>query len=312
MCWNWEVSLGFTIFLASGSLWIFRRQSLGYKSTERDRWYAPLVLNLAFVQFWEFCLWFVVHPMDEPVDLCPKINQAFTVMVYFHGVLAWPPIVNMLAWKTTQGKREYFLFPLFYGLLYTFLGAVDLAYTRIFLPDVPITCGLRGEANLKWEVALSKSRILPGGFDWFVFTVFPFIFYKPRPIGMFMFTYLIASFVIPYLLLTLGEAASVFCWLGFALFIVYLFEPYVIQYVENRYPILLTYDPISTVLIKLRLKKNKGMKRERLRSPITSRAEDDLVDVVISSKDLSNRDDDADTIDTELGSIRESNEVELP
>lgn len=304
MCWNWEVSISFAIFLGGGALWVLKRQSLGFKYTTRDKWNALLVLNLAFVQFWEFLLWLNVYPRDQDVSLCPKANTAFTIMVYFHGVLAWPPIVNTLAWKTTLGKKEYFAFPLFYGFIYTGLGAVDLVYTHLYMPEVPITCGLRGERNMQWEVALSQSRILPGGYDWFVFTVFPFIFYKPRPVGIFMVIYLLSTFVIPYILLTLGEAASIFCWLGFGLFLSYCIEPYFIHYMETRHPVLLTYDPISTILIKLHLKKDKSKKQ--LRSPMSSQGEVELPTVTIESKNHS--DDDADTVDTEL---RDSNEVVL-
>jgi len=299
MCWNWEVSLAFTVSISLGALWIFKRQSLGFKSTERDRWNSLLVLNLACVQFWEFLIWLTVYPRDADPSLCPKYNTAFTVMVYFHGVLLWPPIVNTLAYKTTKGRKAYFAFPLIYGCLYTLLGLVDIVYTHLFIPSIAITCGLKGEKLLQWHVALSQSRILPGGFDWFVFTVFPFIFYKPRPIGIFMFVYLIATFAIPYLLLTLGEAASIFCWLGVGIFLVFLIEPYIIHYFETRHPILLTYDPISTLLIKMRLKVDKSnlKKKTRLRSPMTSNVEDSGSD--------------NDTVDTELEMSKESNEVEL-
>jgi len=276
MCWNWEVSICFSIAIALGSVFIYKRRSLGFKGTERDSYEALLVSNLAFVQFWEFLIWLFVYPRDADPTLCPKANIVFTAMVYFHGVLLWPPIVNTLAYKTTKGKREYFAFPLFYGCIYTVLGIFDLLYTQFYL-KTGFTCGLDGKTFLQWSVALSQSRILPNGYDWFLFTAFPFIFYKPRPLGIFMVFYLVATFAIPYLLVTLGEAASIFCWLGVGIFIVFQAEPHIIHFFETRYPTLLTYDPISTMLIKVGLKEDKSiMKKERILTPAVSHSEGDL------------------------------------
>lgn len=311
MCWNWEVSISFTIWLSLGALFIYKRGSLGFKSTPRDKWDSLLVFNLACVQFWEFLIWMVVYPRDADSNLCPTANTAFTVMVYFHGVLAWPPITNMLAYKTTTGRREYLAFPLFYGFVYTFFGIADLVYTYLYMPWVPRTCGLDGRTNLQWQVALSQSRILPGGYDWFVFTVYPFLFYTPRPIGFFMLGYLFLTFMIPYILLSLGEAASVFCWLGFGICLVYFVEPYVIHFFKTNYPNVMTWDPAAPILAKL--DKFLNGKASLINPTITE-------DVDVDVDDLDMDEDKAArtplnlsvmTVETELTNSRESNATDL-
>jgi len=195
---------------------------------------------LAFVQFWEFLIWLYVYPAGYDVSLCPKVNTAFTAMVYFHGVIFWPPIVNLFAYRTTSGNKAYFLFPLFYGIIYTLLGFVDFFWSQFHLKYT--TCGVDGKTFLKWEVALTHSRILPNGYDWFLFTAFPFLFYKPRPIGWTMMFWLIATFAIPFALVTLGEAASIFCWLGVGFFILYIADPLIVKLVKMRCPGLLTFE----------------------------------------------------------------------
>jgi len=129
------------------------------------------------------------------------------------------------------------------------LGIFDLFYSQFYLGDY--TCGQDGTVFLRWKVALSQSRILPNGYDWFLFTVFPFVFYKPRPISFVMIFYLTATFAIPYILLSLGEAASIFCWLGVGVFILFLLDPFVAKYFEKHYPRLLEMDPFGPLLTKV-------------------------------------------------------------
>jgi len=249
MCWNWEVSLGFSIGIALGSLFIYKRRSYNLPGTDRDTFAAILTLNLAFVQFYEMLIWIWVYPLEADTSQCPKQNIVFTAMVYFHGVLCWPPIINTFCWKTTKGKQDYFAFSYLFGVIYTFLGIFDLFYSQFYLGYY--TCGLDGKVFLRWQVALSQSRILPNGYDWFLFTVFPFVFYKPRPIGFIMIFYLTSTFAIPYILLSLGEAASIFCWLGVGVFLLFLFDPFVAAYVERKYPKLLEMDPFGPLLSKV-------------------------------------------------------------
>jgi len=118
---------------------------------------------------------------------------------------------------------------------------VDLFYSQ-FKINKKTTCGLDGETFLQWSVALSESRILPNGFDWFLFTAFPFIFYKPRPMGLFMMFYLILTFAIPFALVSLGEAASIFCWLGVGIFVVFMLEPYMHMMMRKKFPMLLDFE----------------------------------------------------------------------
>jgi len=275
MCWNWEVSIGFAIGLSLSSLFLLKRRSLGLRGSERDPYEALLVLNLAFVQFWEFLIWLTVYPADGDMSLCPKTNVAFTSMVYFHGVLYWPPIVNLLAYKTTKGMKEYFVFPLLFGCLYTLLGFFDFFYSEFNIPG-QFTCGLDGKVFLRWNVALSQSRILPNGYDWFLFTAFPFILYIPRPIGFFMVFYLMATFAIPYALVTLGEAASVFCWLGFGICLVFLAEPYIHHYMTTRFPFVTKFDIVEIIMQRIDILLNKKFKHQSLRSPVTSEQEIDI------------------------------------
>lgn len=282
MCWNWGVSIGFAIGLFAGSLWIAMRRKLGWLGFDRDRYEALIIVNLAFVQFWEFLIWLHVYPENGDLDLCPKANSAFTAMVYFHGVVFWPPIVNTFGIKTTKGIQEYFLFPLVYGCLYTLLGIFDLFYSQFALNRENI-CGLDGQVFLKWHLALSEIRILPNGFDWFLFTAFPFIFYKPRPVGLFMMFYLILTFAIPYLVVSLGEAASVFCWLGTGLFIFFMVEPYLHLFFCKYYPNLIEYDVPVLKQIDIYFMKKREMSSRILRSPVVSQSEIELREVVTGS-----------------------------
>eukprot|EP01114_Cavostelium_apophysatum_P004693 TRINITY_DN1502_c0_g1_i1.p1 TRINITY_DN1502_c0_g1~~TRINITY_DN1502_c0_g1_i1.p1 ORF type:complete len:305 (-),score=47.24 TRINITY_DN1502_c0_g1_i1:99-1013(-) len=267
MCWNWGVSIGFAIGLSLGSLYILCRRRLGFKGTNRDPYEALVVLNLAFVQFWEFLIWLTVYPPDEDLALCPKANTAFTAMVYFHGVLFWPPIVNTFAYKTTTSRKEYFSFPLLFGCLYTILGIADLLYSQFNIAG-EFTCGVDGEVFLAWNVALSESRILPNGYDWFLFTAFPFVFYRPRPVGFYMAIYLVLTFAIPYMLVALSEAASVFCWLGLGIFLLYLVEPIIGDYFERKHPTIFAFDLFTWLHSKFR--KGKSSDVQRLRSPVMS------------------------------------------
>jgi len=311
MCWNWEVSICFAIGLSLGALFVYKRRSWGFRGTERDSFNWLLVLNLAFVQWWEFWIWLWVYPRDADMKFCPKQNIVFTAMVYFHGVLLWPPIVNTIAVRTTLGNKKYFAFPMLFGCLYTLLGIFDLLYSQFYLGHY--TCGLDGRTFLQWSVALSQSRILPNGYDWFLFTAFPFIFYKPRPMGIFMVIYLLITFAVPYLLVTLGEAASIFCWLGAGIFLTYLAEPYIILAVETLYPEMLTWDLVSPILtpilIKLRIKEDKS--NTQLRSPLTSRTEEEIQIEMADKKHVDIEDDEDVDTDTEVD-LRESNEVQLP
>jgi len=272
MCWNWEVSIGFAIGLSLASLFLLKRRSLKLRGSERDPYEALLVLNLAFVQFWEFLIWLTVYDADKDLSLCPKSNTAFTSMVYFHGVLFWPPIVNLLAYKTTKGVKEYFAFPLLFGCLYTLLGFFDFFYSQFDIAG-QFTCGLDGKVFLRWNIALSQSRILPNGYDWFLFTAFPFVFYIPRPLGIFMVLYLMATFAIPYALVTLGEAASVFCWLGFGICLVFLAEPYIQYYMTRRFPFVSRFDIVESMQYYFNRILGRQHKHQSLRSPITSEQE---------------------------------------
>jgi hypothetical protein len=274
MCWNLGVSIGFSVAFFLGSAFIYKRRSFGFLGGPRDTYEALIVMNLAFVQFYEFLIWIYVYPENEDQNLCPKQNTAFTFMVYFHGVLFWPPLVNLFAIKTSVGKREYFAFPLLFGILYTILGMVDLFYTQ-FKINIKTTCGIDGATFLRWSVALSESRILPNGFDWFLFTAFPFVFYKPRPIGMFLFIYLILTFAIPFALVTLGEAASIFCWLGVGIFVVFMFEPYLDFYTKKYLPKVYHFELPFVSRIEHYFETKEANKPQELRSPAITMNEDD-------------------------------------
>jgi len=244
MCWNWEVSIIWSLGLAIGSIYLLKRSRFNFRSSVRDKWSWIVIFNLACVQFWEFLIWLTVQPIDSDLNKCPKSNIAFTAMVYFHGVIFWPPLVNTFAIKTTSGVKSVFAFPLIYGCLYTLLGLADFFYAEFQL-DIP-TCGTDGKTFLRWNVALTQNRILPNGFDWFLFTAFPLLFYKPAPLGWIMCFYLILTFAIPYVIVaTLGEAASMFCWLGFGFFLIFLFDPYVVFLIDRYFPSLNHFaDPI--------------------------------------------------------------------
>jgi len=212
MCWNWEVSISFSVGLILGSLYLYKRTSYKIPGYERDLYSAIIVLNLGIVQLLEFGMWLVVYPADADPKKCPLVNQIFTGIIYIFGVLSWPTIVNTFCIKTSQGNNYVFKFSLTFGIIYFFLGIIDLIWTTLHPADYPdqFTCATNGVKFLRWNVALSNSRILPNGYDWFLFSVFPFLFYKPMYLGWSIGSYLLAAFAIPYLFLFLGEAASLF------------------------------------------------------------------------------------------------------
>jgi len=237
MCWNWEVSIIWTVGLALGSLFLLlRKNRLHLRGYDRDRYYALIVLNLAFVQLWEFAIWLNVIPLPENEDysLCPKWNTIFTSLVYINGVVAWPPIINLFCYKGTQGRKDIFVFTLFFGILYSVLAFSDMIYSTFSLNMT--SCSTDGVTFLNWHVALSLSRLLPNGYDWFLFSVAPMLFFKPSYMGWTMATWLFLTFAIPYILLNLGQAASLFCWFGFGLFIMFAAEPYVVLLAEKKFP----------------------------------------------------------------------------
>lgn len=212
MCWNWGVSIGFSIALLFGSLFLYKRTHFKIPGYERDPYSALIVLNLSIVQLLEFAMWLVVYPLDADPKDCPISNRIFTGFVYIFGVLLWPAIVNTFCIKTTQGDKTVFKFSLTFGIVYFILGIVDLIWTTLHPQDYPqaFTCATNGVKFLRWNVALSQSRILPNGYDWFLFSVFPFLFYKPVYVGWLIGSYLLGAFSLPYLFVVLGEAASFF------------------------------------------------------------------------------------------------------
>jgi len=230
-----------SIALALGALFILKRRKTKYfTGYDRDPWAALLVLNLAFVQIYEFLIWLFVFPDppvqgdDSPLVNCPKANIVFTSMVYIHGVVIWGTLIPLYCIKTTQGPKDIFRFPMLFGILYTVLGIFDMIYST-FKVAGQYTCGTDGKVFLEWNVALSESRLLPDGYDWFLFSVFPFIFYKPIYIGATLAFWLALTFILPYAFVQLGEAASVFCWLGLGLFLLFLLEPLLLA-VGKKFP----------------------------------------------------------------------------
>jgi len=209
MCWNYGVSIAFAVGLGLGSAYLFFRRKMKLKGFDRDPYEALIVLNLAFVQFYEFLMWLVVYPDDADPNLCPKSNTVFTALVYFHGVTLWGVIIPFFCLKTTEGPKDVYRFPFFFGIVYFILVIFDLIYSEIRIPS-QYTCATDGKVFLKWNVALSESRLLPDGFDWFLFSVMPFIFYKPLYVGGTIAFWLMLSFALPILFVEIGEAASIF------------------------------------------------------------------------------------------------------
>jgi len=176
---------------------------------DRDPYQALIVLNLAFVQFYEFLMWLFVYPADADPDLCPVPNKVFTSLVYFHGVSLWGALIPFFCYKTTTGPKDAYRFPFAFGIVYFILAVVDLIYSTFKIPG-QYTCAVDGKVFLQWEVALSESRLLPSGFDWFLFSVFPFVLYKPLYLGGTIAFWLMLTFALPFIFVTIGEAASVF------------------------------------------------------------------------------------------------------
>jgi len=184
-------------------------------------------------------LWVYVYDANEDIMKCPKINVIFTSLVYFFGVAIWPIIINTWCWKTSASDKKLFAFSFIFGILYTLLATGDMIYSTFFhgaSSQEPISCSTRGKVNLQWHVALTLSRLLPNGYSWFCFTVAPFFFYEPFYLGWAIGLWLMGTFSLPYVLETLGEAASIFCWLGFGLFVMFALEPLFLTLLEKKFP----------------------------------------------------------------------------
>jgi len=244
MCWNWQVSIISAIALFCGSLFLKKRREWGYKYTNRDHMECLIILNLAFVQLYEFGAWLTVHPADADISLCPKSNFSFTVMLYIHGAIIWPPLINWCAMHTTQGKPEYFLFTLVFGCVYFVVCFFDMLYSHFKL-GIP-HCATDGGQHLNWDIARMGHRMLPNGYDWFLFSAFPLVFYRPKIYGWTVASYLIISFAIPFALVSIGQTASLFCWLGFGVFLIFLSWPYASEYIELHLPSLMAFDPFPS------------------------------------------------------------------
>lgn len=249
------------------SLWLQKHQAVWLQKhcTPAAKWHALIVANIAAVELCEGVVWLSGPPpyAGSTQGPCPKLNAITTHALFVFGFMNWVWLMPLWGLKTSSGDRSSYKLLLLAGVVSAIgftariiLGGLsawpdarsaDAALGVDFWDSTPrftynaslpvSTCSFRTLGkypHLTWRFATSEQPWLPNGFLWLLMAILPLLCYQPRDLAAVLSAWGVLTFVLPTILLTPGEAMSLYCWLGFGFEIIFILQPFLRATVAGR------------------------------------------------------------------------------
>jgi len=228
------------------------------------KWHALIVANIAMVELCECVVWLsgpgtLAGDTQQP---CPMVNAIATHALFVFGFMNWVWIMPLWGLRSSDSDRAQYRQLTAAGVIsaigftariilggfgyaadapsaHAALGVDFWESTPLFAynASLPVsTCSFRTLGvypHLYWRFATSEQPWLPNGFIWLTLAILPLLCYQPRDLAAILAVWGIGTFLLPTILLTPGEAMSLYCWLGFGFEFIFLLEP-VVRSVRRR------------------------------------------------------------------------------